>query len=441
MHCKAFLTLLSFTVGLHRRSLMTELLRNRMKLNKWTCGLAALGLIQLPASVRAEEKMNEVWTALSSTTISGYVNTSMQWNLGTGNGSVPTYIYNTSSKQDGFNLNVVDLTIEKALDEDQWAAGYKVQLWVGPDAVTYSTLIDGGFDVSSLAVKQAYAALRVPVGNGLDFKVGVFDGLLGYESHDAGLNPNYTRAYGLALTPHTHTGVQMSYQFSPLISAAVAIANTAGPQINAKSNPPKAESFKAYTGALALVAPEDWGFIGGSTLYAGGLSGLNTSSAWDQTSWYVGTTLHTPLSSLKIGASYSYLGTTGEFQGDDHYADALALYASFQATEKLSLHVRGEYAWTDSPIFGGFVDLDAITPGVQVNGRGNSEIFALTGTIQYDLWKNVISRLEVRWDHLAGDGEMTPYGGSIFTTGGGSAGEPGAKRNNVLIAANLIYQF
>jgi hypothetical protein len=92
-------------------------------------------------------------------------------------------------------------------------------------------------------------------------------------------------------------------------------------------------------------------------------------------------------------------------------------------------------------LFGGFVDLDVGTPGVQFNGNGNSEVFALTGTIQYDLWKNVLSRLEVRWDHLAGDGEMTPYGGSVFGTGGGGAGEAGAKRNNVLIAANIIYQF
>ena len=51
----------------------------------------------------------------------------------------------------------------------------------------------------SLIRKARSVSLRAPVGNGLDCKVGVFDGLLGYESHDAGSNPNYTRAYGLAL--------------------------------------------------------------------------------------------------------------------------------------------------------------------------------------------------------------------------------------------------
>ena len=51
-----------------------------MKVNKWTLGLAALGLVSLPAGTQAEEKMNSVWTALSSTTISGYVDTSGIWN-------------------------------------------------------------------------------------------------------------------------------------------------------------------------------------------------------------------------------------------------------------------------------------------------------------------------------------------------------------------------
>src|SRR5436309_11076437 len=235
-----------------------------MKVNKWTLGLATLGLVSLPTASQAEEKMNQMWTALSSTTISGNVNTSIHWNLGTGNGTVPGYVYNTSDKQDGFNLNVVDLTIEKAMDEAQWAAGYKVQLWIGPDAATFGTAnnISVGASPDDFTIKQAYVALRTPVGNGLDFKVGVFDGLLGYESHDAGKNPNYTRAYGLALTPHTHTGVEMSYQFSPLVSASVAIANTVGPIINQRANPPKAESFKAYTGLLSLTAPDDWGCIG-----------------------------------------------------------------------------------------------------------------------------------------------------------------------------------
>ncbi len=406
-----------------------------MKMNQWTIALATLGLITLPASSRADEKMNQVWTAVSSTSISGYVNTSMHWNTGTGNGNVPGYIFNTPQKQDGFNLNNVDVTLERAMDDAQWAAGYKVQLWFGPDATTYGTTIDGGgTDSSAAAIKQAYVALRAPMGNGLDFKVGVFDGLLGYESFDAGKNPNYTRAYGLSLTPQSHTGVQVSYQFCQYFSASVAVANTVGPVINSRANPPMAESYKSYTGAVALSAPDSWGFLAGSTLYGGVLNGYNNSANWVQTTWYAGATMNTPIESLMMGASYAYLGTSDSGAGNDDYANAAALYASFQATEKLSLHARGEYVWTGTGLYGQ-------TTGIE---NGNSEIFALTGTLQYDLWNNVMSRIEVRWDHLAGDGQMNGYGGVPAGVGGGAFGGAApfrGKRNNVLLAANIIYHF
>src|SRR6059036_1952727 len=107
--------------------------RNRMKVNKWTLGLAAVGLVSLPTMTQAEEKPSSVMTALSSTMISGYVSTSAEWNPGTGNAYVPGFAFNPG-KQDGFNLDVVRLTLERPLDEAQWAAGYKMDLWFGPDA-------------------------------------------------------------------------------------------------------------------------------------------------------------------------------------------------------------------------------------------------------------------------------------------------------------------
>jgi hypothetical protein len=56
----------------------------------------------------------------------------------------------------------------------------------------------------------------------------------------------------------------------------------------------------------------------------------------------------------------------------------------------------------------------------------------------------VISRLEIRWDHQAGDDDMVGYGGTPLPFGGGGFGgapPSGTKRYNVLIAANVIYQF
>ena len=121
-------------------------------------------------------------------------------------------------------------------------------------------------------------------------------------------------------------------------------------------------------------------------------------------------------------------------QGVASGGNAAALYGSFQLTEKLSLHGRAEYAWSSTGLFDGNTGISG----------GNSEVFALTGTLQYDLWRNVISRLEVRWDHQAGDGDMPGYGGEPSGVGGGGSGGGGLGghlRNAVLIAANVIYQF
>jgi hypothetical protein len=84
------------------------------------------GFDQISKAV-AHVRSSTVLTALSSTVISGYVDTSAQWNLGTGNANAPAYLFGGPSKSDGFNLNVVKLVIAKdPTPSDDWGAGYKV---------------------------------------------------------------------------------------------------------------------------------------------------------------------------------------------------------------------------------------------------------------------------------------------------------------------------
>lgn len=398
-----------------------------MKFNKWTLGLAAVGVVSLASVAQAEEKaLSAVQTALASTTISGYVDTSAHWNLGTGNYNVPGYKFNNPSKADGFNLDVVQLSIAKPLDESQWAAGYKVDLWFGPDANTLATGSPSAGDVgeenADFAIRQAYVALRVPVGNGLDFKIGVFDSILGYEGLEAGNNPNYTRSYGHSIEPQTHTGVLATYRFSDLVAASVGVANTFGPTINERANIEtsyrKAESYKTYMGSIALTAPQDWGWLAGSTLYGGVVNGFVPDDWRDQTSWYTGATIATPVTGLKAGVSYDYAGISKQplTENQSFYANAAAVYLSYQATEKLSLHARGELYWASDSI-----DMD--------DGRViPKKAVAVTGTVQYDLWANVISRLEFRWDHDASDRQ--DFGGPRSY-----------KDNAYMLALNVIYKF
>src|ERR1035437_9891311 len=107
-----------------------------MKYNAWTLALIGAGVVSLPAVAHAEEKStNAVMTAFSATTISGYVDTSAQWNPGTGNANLPVYTPNGSAgstKADGFNLNLVALTISKPVGEGDWGAGYNAPFFLGP---------------------------------------------------------------------------------------------------------------------------------------------------------------------------------------------------------------------------------------------------------------------------------------------------------------------
>jgi hypothetical protein len=421
------------------------------RVNKWTLGLAAVGLVSLPAVVQAEEKPNQLLTALSSTTISGYVNTSAHWVPGTGNANPPAYAFNIPSKQDGFNVNVVDLVIEKPLDEGTWSAGYKVDLIFGPDAVGWNSSANG--DVTSdFSIKQAYVALRVPVGNGIDFKLGTWDTIIGYEVFNAGSNPNYTRSWGYTMEPTQHTGLLGSYQINKCVGVSAGIANTWSAGINVRS--PRAESSKAYMAAVTLTAPDSWGWASGSTLAAGVVDGFAGLVGNDVTSYYIGGTLATPIKELKVGASYDYVAAHDNSFGPAGYAQAFALYGSFQATEKLSFHVRGE--WAD--LTSGWATGGKFNTGPGSVGGLPDEVISLTATLQYDLWANVLSRIEVRWDRAI-DGHG-PFGGynpgartePIFpgTGGGPTKGVPpvipgnlGAanEKNAVLVAANIIYKF
>ena len=396
-----------------------------MKFNKWTVGLAAVGVVSLASAARAEEKVSTVMTALSSTTLSGYVDTSAQWNFGTGNDRLPAYKFGGSSKADGFNLDVIQLRIEKPLDETDWAAGYRVDLWAGPDANTLGTqsVFGGTKTTSDFALRQAYVALRMPCGNGIDWKVGVFDSIIGYESVESGNNPNYTRSFGHSIEPQTHTGVLASYRFNDMISASGGIANTIGPTINGRSN---VESKKTYMGSIAITAPDSWGFMSGSTWYAGAVNGFSSDKYGDtQTSWYVGGTLATPVTGLKLGASFDILDlhTHGETW-------SVAGYASYQATDKLSLHLRGEYLRDRGEQK--FFTSDFADPLASTNPDRS---LALTATAQYDLWKNVITRLELRWDHSLSGQQTWGVDNTASLT------DPGTLRNEFMLAANIIYKF
>lgn len=403
-----------------------------MKFNKWTVALAATGVVSLASAVQADES-HPVNTALSSTTLSGYVDTSAIWNLGSGaprvGGQTPNQVANRfantgSDRQDGFNVNTIKLQLEKPIDEGTWSAGYKVETMFGPDA----NVMPGAL-TSGVAIKQGYAALRAPIGNGIDFKIGQFDPIVGYEVTDSYANPNFSRSLGFNnLEPFGHTGILASYQVNDIIGVSGGVANGdsgfglnggsltasgfASGQSGSSMRGMLAESSKVYMGSVVVKAPESAGWLSGSSLYVGAVNGDAKGSKNDPTLLYVGVSLATPIKELSLGASADLLfngGGTGAL--GNSYANAYAFYTGYQITEKLKANNRFEYATSG---YGAFLP-----------GRTQDKIIGETFTLDYALWSNVLTRGEFRWDRSV-DGGANPFNG---------------QKNDLSLTASIVYKF
>ena len=391
-----------------------------MKFNKWTVALAATGVVSLASAVQADES-HPVNTALSSTTLSGYVDTSAIWNLGSGSQVANRFANTASDRQDGFNVNTVKLQLEKPIDEGTWSAGYKVETMFGPDA----NVMPGAL-TSGVAIKQAYAALRAPIGNGIDFKVGQFDPIVGYEVTESYKNPNFSRSLGFNnLEPFGHTGILASYQVNDIIGVSGGVANGdsgfglnggsltasgfASGQSGSSMRGLLAESARVYMGSVVVKAPESTGWLAGSSLYVGAVNGDANGAKNDPTLLYVGVSLATPIKELTLGASADLLFNAG--LGGQSYANAYAFYTGYQITEKLKANNRFEYATSG---YGAFLP-----------GRTQDKIIGETFTLDYALWANVLTRGEFRWDRSV-DGGANPFDG---------------QKNDLSLTASIVYKF
>ena len=405
-----------------------------MKMNRWTLGLAAVGLVSLTPGLLAQTAAGPVAvpvTAMSATTISGYVDTSAVWNPGSGNVNPAPYAFN-NGKQDGFNLDAVDIKISKDANKDaaSWSAGYNVELMYGPNA----TVALGTW----APIRQAYVELRIPVGNGIGVKLGQWDNVLGFEGTDSKDNLNWSRSYGYTIEPTEHIGVLAEYLLNSSVDLKVGVANELSPGFNRNINAGggnASETKKAIVSLITLTAPDSWGALKGSALYAGAdygpgnaLNHLGPGGHFvDKTHVYLGAVVMTPVTGLKLGAAWDWVinsdivpaqGAPLTYAGE---ASTYAGYISYKLSDKATVNARAEYACGSAfdNMFG------------QPNGSQVAKVLAFTGTFQYDLWANVISRIEARWDTSAD-------GNNVF---GADALRNRTKHNEFTVAANVIYKF
>jgi hypothetical protein len=285
-----------------------------------------------------------------------------------------------------------------------------------------------------VGIRQAYVTLRTPVGNGIDWKFGVFDTIIGYESTSSPLNPNYTRSYGYSMEPTTHTGILASYKVGDVLTLTAGVAdgsNVGGTIVQPINGRGALETQKAYMGAIAITAPDSWGAMKGATFNLGAINAVSANmvgtvsgglvNSFGTTSLYAGMVLPTPSSALKFGAAFDYLelhNKTAANPGCDSTWN-VAVYGNVQATDKLSFNLRAEYLDDRAGIF---------YPNANLDNKAEE----ITFTTQYNLWANVLSRVEFRWDHVEHGNAFDQTTQTSFTPN---------KANAFMLAFNVIYQF
>jgi hypothetical protein len=402
-----------------------------MKKNNYLFSIALLtsGLLCTAAS-RAEESQNQVLTAISGTTLSGYVDTSMNWQFGDKKTSTGR-MNDGADRQNGFNFNVAQIRFSKELDEDSslWSAGYSAALLIGPTSkeITYAS------SSSDIALQHAYVDLRAPVGNGLDFRFGSFESLIGFESLEPHENPNYSHSYGYYLAHAESVGGLASYEFDLngwLLGLNAGIANAYfNPTINARASD---SARLSYMGAASLIFPESTGFLAGTELYLAAVSGVvadgNRDAAPDSRPNTTGVnfclSMPLPVEGFSWAFCYDHVGNSSRGSvpsGKANWANAYGVYLIYEATDRLSFANRIEYA-EGTP---GTFDVAGTHPNWGTSEE--DQFLADTFTVSYRMWENVLTRAEFRWDHdLSASKRMS---------------DDGTRDNAFGIGASIVYLF
>ena len=387
-----------------------------MKMNKWTVGLAAAGVVSLASTAQAEE--NSVLTALSSTVISGSVEASYVGGFST----------NNNMHNDGaFEANGASLEIGSPLGEGDYSASYNVGLLFGGRAQAFAG--------SDQTLKTANLGMNLPFGNGVDLTLGLFDTTVGYEVEASASNPNVMRSYGYAQEPLTHTGLMAATEITEGLSVSLAIVDGFDDNV-AQTGDSSGHSDFGYVLGAALTVPDSLGFLGGSSLYVGyvdgkdaGNFGLFPTGAADADGnpiqapnvenelLYIGASVNTPIEGVAIGVAYD------DRQWGNHFdSDSVALYATYSLSEDASLSVRYDNGTAE---FGGAED--------------SFENLALT--LDYSIWENVLTRFELGWESGVG-----ALGRNAVTTGArpstsADGGVYDGHGNSSYFALNAFYSF
>ncbi len=413
--------------------------------------------------VLESEGINYVETAQKGITLSGFVDTSYTEQFGgrgTAFGPNQAFGHQFDVNNNSFNINAVKIALEKALPTtNTWAAGFRIDTMYGQDAKILSAS-DPELGGSSVYLEQALVKVNIPVGNGLQLYMGKFVTFLGYEVIESPANPNFSR--GLLFTnaiPLTHTGIYADYKFNDTLEAKFGIVDgwnqsDSTPSVPGGSTTDHANDYpfggKAITGQLTINAPGKNANITQSFIYspsgepsngAAGFGGADNGPVAVYDIWGNWSPTFVKDSALTLGFNIdlgyngasgtpnqlqtvippaSGVGAAGFGAPDSNTWWGAALYTQYKVSNLLTLAARGEYLHEDA----------STNPKFGVAAVENDD-FSETLTASFNIWDNLLTRVEYRYDHLTT--------GASFD--GGSATGIGTFTNQDEISVEAVYSF
>jgi hypothetical protein len=353
--------------------------------------VAALALLATGGPARAqtkpEEKPKSLW---EETNLFSFLESSYVWNTGpTGRGNhneLRLYDFNNN-----FTFNIGEFSIKKDPSE-RYPFGYGLVVTAGIDSQKNHALgIFRGPDdqfafrnTEKFDLQEAYGSYQIPIGEGLTVKAGKFVTLLGYEVIEAPNNLNFSRGllFSFAI-PLTHVGALLPYSPLPWLSL------TAGPVVGwdvAKDN----NDRMSLTGQVGVSAIKDLALtLNWITGPEQARQDSNPRTVIDLVSTYTG------IKNVTLGVNFDYgweedeasLAASGTRQNNSAQWWGWAAYAAYDWTEKLRTAARLEY----------FKDVQGVRT-LAVAAGTPVELYSVTGTITYKIWKGLQGRLEYRHD-------------------------------------------
>jgi len=426
--------------------------------------LASLSLADSAPQTSAQDtkKMvqnNFVETAQKGIKLSGYVDAGYSYNFtGAANGTdnvAGRFGSDTAAKGD-FNLYAVKIALEKALTtENKAQAGFRTDVMIGEDAnylsnrTTAQDALNNDQNSNALFLEQAYVAIRAPVGNGWDFKVGKFVSILGYEVIERPANMNIT--YGLLWQqfPLFYTGVLSSYKFDDYLDGKLGVVNGANTDNNTSTS--GAGDGCAVLAALNVTAPggnANWSnnfqyssnsendtsvsSTANSTFIAGNNGSRGSAYTFIYNSW--GNWSPKFANDKLLFAFDSVLGTSNASNsgGINTTWCGAAAYTKYQFNDWFSLSSRGEY------FHGNNFDKIGNTQGynqvdgtnLQPQGTAGMDLWEYTITAGFSVIDNLLIRAEYRLDwgvnSVYGDNENNNLG-TVDSVSSGPAHYAGAE--------------